>query len=186
MSSRAAVKGRMTGGRPPRTEKTEKVEALRERFSRVSAVVLMDFRGLNVAQMTALRKRTREAGVQLSVVKNTLLHRAVEGTSFEALREGLSGPISIATTEGDPSIPARVLNDFLKGAPSGEIRGGVLDGKFLEPSGIKELAELPPREVLLGLVLATMQAPVAGLPRLLNAFLSKLVYVLRAIAKKGE
>lgn len=183
----AVKKGRAAGGLEPRPEKIEKLEALRAQLQKCSSMVLFDFRGLSVAQMTDLRRRSREAGVKLSVIKNTLLHRAVEGTPFEAVRPQLSGPVSIATTTGDPAIPAKILKNFLKNVPLGQIRGGaMLDGKFLKVSEIQAIADLPSREVLLAQMLGALSGVVAGLPRLLNALLRKPLYALQAIAKSKK
>jgi len=187
MSTKTAKKkGRLAEGKEPRADKVAKVQVLRDRLSRTSSVVLFDYRGLNVAQMTDLRRRTRQAGVDLSVVKNTLLRRAVEGTPFEVVGERCTGPVSIATATGDPATPAKVLKSFLKEVSVGQITGGVLDGRFLETREIEALADLPSREVLLSRFLATLQAPVAGLPRLLNALLTRPLYLLQAIAKEKE
>lgn len=180
----AVKKGRAAGGLEPRPEKTDKLDALRKHLEKCSSMVLFDFRGLSVAQMTDLRRRSREAGVELAVVKNTLLHRAVEGTPFEAVRPRLNGPVSIATTEGDSAAPAKVLKTFLKGLPQGQIRGGaMLDGKFMEVAEIEAIADLPSREVLLAQLLGALNGVVAGLPRVLNALLQKPLYALQAIAK---
>lgn len=186
MSAVAEAKGRLATGKAPREDKVKAVEALQKRISDASILVLFDYRGLSVGDMTELRKRSREAGVQLSVVKNTLLSRAVKGTPNEVIQEKLTGPVSIATTEGDPTVPARVLNDFLKTASAGEITGGALDGEFLDSAKIKELAVLPPRDVLLSQMLGAMEAIMAGLPRVLNAVIIKLLYALQAIAKEKE
>ncbi len=186
MATGVAQKGRLAAGKEPRSDKTEAVEALRNRFKESASLVLFDYRGLSVAQMTTLRRQTREAGVRLSVVKNTLAERAVEGTDFAELRGRLLGPISIATTDGDPAAPAKVLKEFTKEASAGEIKGGVLDGRFIEATEVEALADLPSREVLLAKLLGTLQAPVAGLPRVLHAVLSGLVNVVDAIAKNKK
>lgn len=186
MAASVAEKGRMAAGKAPRADKAQAVEALRSHFDETTSLVLFDYRGLSVSQMTALRKQTREAGVRLSVVKNTLAERAIEGTGFGELRGKFVGPISIATTAGDPAAPAKILRDFTKKESAGEIRGGVLDGRFLETAEVETLADLPSREALLSTLLGTLQAPVAGLPRVLNGVLAQLVNVLDAVAKKKE
>ncbi|MEE9240812.1 MAG: 50S ribosomal protein L10 [bacterium] len=186
MPTGVAEKGRQAAGKEPHSDKVAKVAAMRERFLKVSTAVLFDYRGLSVAQMTDLRRRSREVGVEFSVVKNNLLHRAVEGTSFESIREHLEGPVSMAVTSGDPAVPAKVLNDFVKKASVGQITGGILDGKFLDVGAIKALADLPPREALLGQVVWMMDSQVAALPRLLNALLTKLLFAFQAIANKKE
>ncbi len=186
MSTVVVEKGRQATGKGPHPDKVAKVEALREKLAGVSAVVLFDYRGLSVTQMTTLRRESREVGVELSVVKNSLLHRAVEGTSFESIQAHLKGPVSLATTTGEPSAPAKVLNDFIKKASIGQITGGVLDGKFLEVDEVKALGDLPSREVLLGQIVGILDSQVAALPRLLNAITTKLLYAFQAIAKKKE
>ncbi len=186
MSTEVAKKGRAGAGRGPNPQKVAQVEAIREKLADANSVVLFGFRGLSVSQMTDLRRKTREAGVDLSVIKNSLLQRAVEGTSFEAITDHLEGPVSLAITQGDPSAPAKVLNDFLKGSDSGKINGGVVDGDFLDEAKIKVLADLPPREVLLGQLAGVMDAQVASLPRVLNAIITKLLYAIQAIAKDKE
>ena len=115
-----------------------------------------------------------------------LLRRAVVVTSYVALQANLEGPVSLAITTGEPSAPAKVLNDFIKKASIGQITGGVLDGKFLEADEVKALAELPSREVLLGQIVGMMDSQVAALPRLLNAIITKLLYAFQAIAKEKE
>ena len=186
MSTVVAEKGRQTSGKGPRPDKVAKVEAMREKMANVSAAVLFDYRGLTVAQMTDLRQRSRDVGVELSVMKNNLLLRAVEGTEYESLRDHLTGPVSIAITTGEPSAPAKVLNDFVKKASVGQITGGVLAGKFLDVGESEALADLPSLEVLLGQVVGLMDSQVAALPRLLNAVLTKLLYALQAIANQKE
>lgn len=186
MSPEVAEKGRQATGKGPHSDKVAKVDSLRKRMEETSSAILFDYRGLSVSQMTDLRRRSREAGVELSVVKNNLLHRAVEGTLFDPLQARLDGPVSLATTTGDPSAPAKVLSDFVKEVSIGQITGGVLDGKFLEEPQIKALADLPPREVLIAQILGVFDSQVAALPRLLNAVVTKLLYALQAIAKQKE
>lgn len=186
MSTEVAEKGRAAGGKGPNPRKVAQVEKIREKMFEASAAILFDFRGLSVAQMTDLRSKTREAGVELAVMKNNLLDRAVNGTSFDSLRGHLEGPISLAIAMGDPVAPAKVLSEFLKGKERGKINGGVVEGDFLDEVQIKALAALPSREALLGQLVGVMDAQVASLPRVLNAVLIKLIYAVQAIAKKKE
>ena len=186
MATAVVEKGRGAAGKAPRADKVEAVEALRNRFNETASLVLFDYRGLSVGQMTALRRQAREAGVRLSVVKNSLAERAAAGTRFEELYGRLVGPISIVTTDGDPAAPAKILKDFVKEESAGAIKGGVLDGRFLEAAEVGALADLPPREVLLSMLLSALQAPVAGLPRVLNGVAAQLINVLDALAKKKE
>lgn len=182
----AEKKGRAAAGRGPHPQKEAQVAAIRESISDASSAILFDFRGLTVMQMADLRRRTREAGVELSVVKNNLLRRAVEGTSFEPIQDHLKGPVSLAIAHGDPAAPAKALSDFIKAVKIGQITGGILDGEFLDEAKIKALADLPSREVLLGQLVGVMDAQVASLPRLLNAVITKLLYAFQAIAKEKE
>jgi large subunit ribosomal protein L10 len=182
----AEKKGRAGAGQGPSPVKEAQVAAIREKISDASSAILFDFRGLTVMQMADLRRRTREAGVELSVVKNNLLRRAVEGTSFEPIQDHLKGPVSLAIAQGDPAAPAKAVSDFLKEVKIGQITGGILDGEFLDEAKIKALADLPPREVLLGQLVGVMDAQVASLPRLLNAIITKLLYAFQAIAKEKE
>ena len=186
MSTEVAEKGRKAAGSGPNPQKVAQVEQIREKMADASSAILFDFRGLTVMQMTDLRRKTREAGVDLSVVKNNLLHRAIEGTSFEVMQEHLDGPVSMAISRGDPAVPAKVLNDFVKEVRAGKISGGVVEGEFLDEDKIKVLAELPPREAILGQLVGVMDAQVASLPRVLNAVLTKLLYAIQAIAKQKE
>jgi len=186
MSTEGAKKGRAATNKGPNPKKVAQVEIIREKMSDASAAILFDFRGLSVAQMTELRSKTREAGVELAVIKNNLLGRAVDGTSFDSLRAHLKGPVSLAIAKGDPVAPAKVLNEFLKDKEKGKINGGIVEGDFLDEAQIKALAALPSREALLGQLVGVMDAQVASLPRLLNAVLIKLIYAVQAIAKKKE
>ena len=186
MSTDVAEKGGAATDKGPNEQKVAQVEIIREKMADATAAILFDFRGLSVSQMTVLRSKTREAGVELTVMKNNLLDRAIDGTSFDSLREHLKGPISLAIAKGDPVAPAKVLNDFLKDAEGGKINGGVVEGDFLDESQIKALADLPSREALLGQLVGVMDAQVASLPRVLNAVLTRLVFAVQAIAKKKE
>jgi len=186
MSTDVAEKGRKGAGNGPNPQKVAQVKQIREKFADASSAILFDFRGLTVRQMTDLRRKTRGAGVDLSVVKNNLLHRAVEGTSFDVIQDHLRGPVSIAITQGDPTGPVKVLHDFVKEVQVGKISSGVVEGEFLNEDKIKVLAELPPREAILGQLVGVMDAQVASLPRVLNGVLTKLLYAVQAIAKQKE
>ncbi len=186
MATGVMEKGRLARGKAPRPDKVEMVQNLQNHFNETTSLVLFDYRGLNVSQMTNLRKQTRAAGVRLSVIKNALAERALEGTGFEQLRGRLIGSISIATTDGDPAVPARVLKDFVKEQSAGEIKGGVLDGRFLESDEVNALADLPSREVLLSRLIGALQSPVSGLPRILNGVVAQLINIVDAIARKKK
>ena len=137
------------------------------------SVVVVDYRGLTVAEDTQLRKQLREAGVSYKVYKNTLVSRAVEGTEFESLKDSLEGPNAFAVSTEDATAPARVLAEFAKKAPKLEIKAGVVEGAFYDAEGMKAIASVPSREVLLSKLLGSLQSPITNLARVLNQIAEK-------------
>lgn len=137
------------------------------------SVVVVDYRGLTVAEDTQLRKTLREAGVTYKVYKNTLVRRAIEGTEFESLKDVLEGPNAFAISATDATAPARVIAKFAKTAPKLEIRAGVVEGSFYDEAGMKAIAEIPSRDELLSRLLGSLQSPVANLARVLNQIAEK-------------
>ena len=144
------------------------VQEISEAINGAASVVVVDYRGLTVAQDTELRKQLRAAGITYKVYKNTLVSRAVEGTEFEALREVLEGPSAFAISTEDATAPARVIAEFAKKAPKLEIKAGVVEGTYFNAEGMKEISSIPSREVLLGRLFGSMQSPIANLARVLN------------------
>ena len=132
------------------------------------SVVVVDYRGLTVAEDTQLRKQLREAGVSYKVYKNTLVSRAVEGTEFESLRDVLEGPSAFAVSTTDATAPARILAKFAKTAPALEIKAGVVEGTYYDADGMKAIASVPSREELLSKLLGSLQSPITNLARVLN------------------
>ena len=144
------------------------VQEISEMINGAQSVVVVDYRGLTVAEDTQLRKQLREAGVSYKVYKNTLVTRAVEGTEFESLRDSLEGPNAFAVSTEDATAPARVLAEFAKKAPNLEIKAGVVEGTFYDAEGMKAIASVPSREVLLSKLLGSIQSPITNLARVLN------------------
>lgn len=171
-----------------RAVKVEKVAALHGKFVEAKGAILSDYRGLNVQQMAELRSRLREAAVELQVVKNTLARRAAGETAFVQLADYFVGPTSIAFTTNDVIAMAKVLTAYAKTEPKLAIRAGLVEGKVISPPEVAALAELPPREVLLARLFASMQSPVAGFVGVLHGVLRQLLYALLAIrdAKEGQ
>lgn len=164
----------------------EKIVAeIKEKFEESTAVVLTDYRGLNVAQVTELRAKLREADVEYKVLKNTLTKLAAHQVGLEALDEYLTGPTAIAFSK-DPVAPAKILSEFAKENKALEIKAGVLEGKVISLEEVKDLAALPSREELLAKVVGGMQAPLYGLAAVLNGCLRNLVYVLDAVRQQKE
>ena len=136
--------------------------------------VLVDHRGLTVAQDTVLRKQLREAGVTYKVYKNTMMNFAFKGTDFEGLSQYLEGPSALAVSKDDATAPARVLCKFAETAKAPlDIKGGVVEGAVYDAAAIQEIAKIPGREELLGRLLGSMQSPIANLARVLNQIAEK-------------
>jgi len=144
-----------------RSEKQASVEEISALAAKAQSLVLAEYRGIAVEQMTKLRKQARDNGVHLRVYKNTLARRAVKGTSCEVIAEEMTGPLIYGFSE-DAVAAARVINEFAKTNDKLVIRAGVVNGKALDVDGVKNLASIPPREVLLARLLGVMQAPVTG------------------------
>lgn len=169
-----------------RPEKVAAVAELKDKLTRSKGSVFTDFRGLNVADMTDLRRQLRQAGVEYEVVKNTLLQIAAREAGIPPLDPLLGGPTAVAFGFQDPVAPAKVTVEFAKNHKNLAIRGAVLEGRVIDAKAVQALAALPPREVLLARVLAGMQAPVAGLVGVLNGTLRQLVYALGAVRRQKE
>lgn len=174
-----------------RPEKQAIVAELKEQFSGAKGIVLTGYKGLTVAQDTKLRAKMREAGVTYRVVKNTMLRFAATDLGYEDLIPYLEGTTAVAYSAEDPVAPAKVLADFIKEnnldkAEVLTLKAGVVDGKVIDAAGVKELASLPSREVLIAKMLGSMQAPISGMVNVLQGTIRNAVYVLEAIRKQKE
>lgn len=149
------------------------VAQLTERLKNSVTGVLVNYKGINVADDTALRKELREAGVQYSVVKNTLLSRACEEAELTGLQTTLEGTTAIATSDEDYAAAARILANYAKKSKTFEIKAGYLDGEVVDLATIDKLAKLPTREILLANVLGAFQAPIASFARAVQAIVDK-------------
>ena len=144
------------------------VAEIAEVLNGAKSAVVVDYRGLTVDQDTALRKQLREAGVTYKVYKNTMIKRAAEGTDFAALDPDLEGPTAIAVSKEDATAPARILAEFAKKADKLEIKAGVVEGTYYDQKGMRVIATIPSREVLLGKLLGSIQSPITNFARVLN------------------
>ena len=149
------------------------VEEISELLNGAATAVVVDYRGLTVAEDTELRKQLREAGVVYKVYKNTMIKRAVEGTEFEPLTADLEGPTAIAISKTDATAPARILAKAAKDAKALELKSGVVEGTYYDTQGIQVIATIPSREVLLGKLLGSIQSPITNLARVLNQIAEK-------------
>lgn len=152
------------------------VKEISELLNGAATAVVVDYRGLTVAQDTELRRQLREAGVVYKVYKNTMINFAIKDTEFADLAQHLEGPTAIAVCKDDATAAARVLVNFAKkGAEALEVKGGVVDGTYYDADGVKQIASIPSREVLLSKLLGSMQSPITNFAR-----------VIKQIAEKNE
>ncbi len=167
--------------------KAQVIEAIAEQLGRSQAIFLTDFRGLDVATMTRLRKRVGESEAGYLVAKNTLIKRALAQRGLNgSLDPLLEGPTGLCFAYGDPVAVARALSEMVRETRLLTIKGGWLQGRVLAASDVEALAQLPPREVLVAQVLGTMQAPITGLVTVLTGTVRKLVVALDQIRRKKE
>ena len=164
-----------------RKEKEAEVDGLRDQISRASSVLLADYRGLSVVQANDLRARLRKDGegqFAYRVAKNTLIRRAVEGTTAEGVAQHLAGPTALALAFEEPGALAKSLVDFAKENEQFEIKGGVVEGEIVDLAEIRALADLPTKEELRGMLAGAIQAPLRNLAGTLQAVLGQLRGVL--------
>ena len=162
-------------------EKKAVVSEVADVASSAHSAIAAEYRGLTVHQMTQLRTNAREAGVYLRVVKNTLARRAVEGTEFECMSEGFTGPIMLAFSREDPASAARVIKDFAKTSDKVKVRAVAVGGQVFGPQDIDRVASLPTREEALSQLAATLRAPLDKFARTLNEVPGKLVRTVEAV-----
>ena len=144
------------------------VQEIAEHINGAQSVVLVDYRGLTVAEDTQLRKQLREAGITYKVYKNTLMNFAFKGTEFESLADSLEGPSAIAISKDDATAPARVIAKFAKTAPAIEIKAGVVEGNYYDAEGMKAISSIPSREELLSKFLGSIQSPITNFARVIK------------------
>lgn len=153
--------------------------------SDAQAAILAEYRGLTVAQMTSLRRKAREGGVYVRVVKNTLVRRAVDGSPFECLKDHLKGPLAFVAGK-DPVAAAKVVVEFSKDNDKFVVTAGSMSGKLISLAEMKALASLPSRDVLLAQLMGTMQAPVQKFVATLNEVPTKFVRALAAVRDQKQ
>ena len=154
-------------------QKKQIVADLAQKLKGACAGVVVDYKGITVAEDTALRKELREAGVHYAVVKNTLLGRAAQEAGLEGLKAVLEGTTAVAVSENDHTAAARILSKFAESHENFHLKSGFLDGQVIDLSTIESLAKLPTREVLLATVLGAFNAPIAAFARAVQAVVDK-------------
>ncbi len=164
--------------------KSQNVEEIKEKISKAQSVVLVDYRGLNVEQLTELRSQYRKAGVDYKVYKNTMMRIAFKDLGLEDFNEFLKGPSAVAFGYNDPVGAAKITAEFAKTNTKLEIKAGIVDGKVIDVAGVNSLASLPSREVLVAQVLYGLNASIQGFANVLQGTIRSLAIVLNAIAEE--
>ena len=165
-------------------EKKQLVEEIKGKIGAAKSVVIVDYKGLSVFEDTELRKTLREANVEYRVLKNRLVQKAFNELGYSDFDEALNGPTAVAFANGDPVAPAKILLESADKTKKLSVKCGMIDGSYITVDGVKELATLPPKEVLLAKLLGTLEAPISGLARVLNETVAGLARVLNKIAEK--
>ncbi len=156
------------------------LDDIKENLKNAESVVIAEYSGLDVLGMTSLRKKSRTLGVNLRVLKNTLVKKAINGTAFEELKGHLRGPL-IYGFSSDPVASAKLFTDYSKDNEQIVVKGGALPGLLLDIDAVNSLASIPPKDQLYGKLLGTMQSPISGFVRTLNEIPSRLVRTLSAV-----
>ena len=175
-----------------RSEKIQMLEVVKG-LLKDKSFFLIGFRAITVAEFSAFRSQLAEFGAQCHVVKNTLIHKAAEALGYQAVAEqNIVEATAVVSGSDDPVAMAKAIKEMIKATPDAEkkprvtVKLGFLDGKLLDAADVAALADLPPREALLGQLLGVLQAPASGLVRVLNAKLSSILYVLNAFSEKKK
>jgi large subunit ribosomal protein L10 len=160
------------------------VAEIKQKFESAHSIVLLDYRGLTVGEVTQLRSQCRSAGVEYVVLKNTMLNLAAQDLNIQGLEPHLKGPTAVAFGLTDAVAPAKVLTDFIKKTKKTTIKCGLVDLKVIDAAGVQALSELPPKEVLIAKMMGSLNAPITGFVGVLSATLRSLVYAIEAVRKQ--
>jgi large subunit ribosomal protein L10 len=169
-----------------RTNKEQQVTELKDKFGKSAAIVLCDYRGLNVPAVTALREDFRKQQCEYKVYKNTLVKLAIAGTQMEGMGKYLEGPTAVIFSWDSPSAAAKIAKTFAKTNDKLKIKGGYVEGSVLDLKGVESAAEMPGKDELRAALLATLMAPATNLVRTVNAAAQNFVYLLDAQRRAHE
>ncbi|MBN2057517.1 MAG: 50S ribosomal protein L10 [Candidatus Saganbacteria bacterium] len=165
-------------------KKKQIVDRLKEKIDTASVIVVTDYRGITVAQLTALRRKLFAEKSELKIIKNTLLRRAMESAGFKDINVHLEGPTAVLFGYEDPVAPLKALVEFVDETEKGQIKAGLIEKRPIDSKSITAMSKLPPRDVLLAKVVGGFQAPIYALVNVLQGNIRKLVYALNAVKEK--
>jgi large subunit ribosomal protein L10 len=149
-------------------EKQVIIDEIKAKLENAEAAVVIDYMGITVEEANSMRKQLREADVDYTVYKNTLVKRAIEGTKFEGLADALAGPSALAISQTDATAPARVLNKVMKEFKKMEFKAGVIEGELFDAAGVQAIADIPSRDELIAKFMGSIQSPIANFARVIN------------------
>ena len=149
-------------------EKQVIIDEIKAKLENAEAAVVIDYMGITVEEANSMRKQLREADVDYTVYKNTLVKRAIEGTKYEGLADALAGPSALAISQTDATAPARVLNKVMKEFKKMEFKAGVIEGELLDAAGVQAVADIPSRDELIAKFMGSIQSPIANFARVIN------------------
>jgi large subunit ribosomal protein L10 len=149
-------------------EKQVIIDEIKAKLENAEAAVVIDYMGITVEEANSMRKQLREADVDYTVYKNTLVKRAIEGTKYEGLAEALAGPSALAISQTDATAPARVLNKVMKEFKKMEFKAGVIEGELFDAAGVQAIADIPSRDELIAKFMGSIQSPIANFARVIN------------------
>lgn len=169
-----------------RSDKIELVERVAEKVKQSQSVILANFQGMTVAELETLRIQLREQSIEMRVIKNRLVRRALSEAGCDSVDEALVGNTAVTFGIADPVAPAKILTDYAKKNDKFVIKGGLLEGKRLDPAGVKNLAGMPGRKELLARMAGDLKQPAVKMAMVFQAGLLKVAYAMNALAKKKE
>ena len=169
-----------------KTEKSSEIKEISDRFSRAKSVVLSEYAGLGVEDLRKLRNNVRRVNGEFKVMKNTLVQKAIETSSYKPMQPFFKGPIGVVFGYDDPIGAIKAAKEFSEKQKVFRLKGGMIEGKVLDVKDLGVVANLPSRPVMIGQLLSRMQSPLYGLVRTLNGIVNKFVYALNAVKEKKE
>ena len=169
-----------------KAEKSSEIKEITDRFNRAKSVILSEYAGLPVEDLRQLRVDVRKARGEFKVMKNTLVQKAIQGSSYQAIQSYFIGPIGVVFGYDDPIGSVKAAKEFSEKKKTFKLKGGMMEGRLLDLKGIHAVAAMPARPVMIGQLLSRMQSPLYGLVGTLNGIISKFVYALNAVKEQKD